>query len=81
MIDTTVLVNRVSTYVEQCKAGKRRPTYYGISNALGVCPQTIANVCSGKFNGNDYTDTPAPTRCIDNKDFDIIKDLFKGNQQ
>ena len=77
MIDTTVLMIKTNNYIEQCKAKQHRPTYYGIGNALGISPQTISNVCKGMYNGNEYTTTPAPTRCIDNKDFDIITGLFR----
>jgi hypothetical protein len=76
MINSTELIQKVTTYHESCKATHKRPSYYGISRVLGVCPQTIANVCSGTFNGNEYTATPAPTRCIDNNDFEIIKSIF-----
>lgn len=78
MINTTKLIQTVQTYHENCISTHKRPTYYGISHALGVSPQTIANVCKGMYNGGiEYSRNPAPTRCIANEDFDVITGLFE----
>lgn len=78
MINTTKLIQTVQNYRELCKTTHKRPTYYGISHALGVSPQTVSNVVHGTFNGgHEYSCNPAPTRCIDNADFEILTGLFE----
>lgn len=77
MINTTILVQTVQNYHKSCISTHKRPTFSGLSAALGVSPQTVSNVVHGSYNGGiEYSKTPAPTRCIDNADFPVIVGLF-----
>ena len=76
MITTIELENKVRTYKDNCTKHNHEPTYNGLSNVLGVSHQTIANVVHGTYNGKQYTDKPHITRCIDNNDFELIKELY-----
>ena len=80
MYDTTTLITMVNGYIKQCEAGKRKPTYKGMGNVLGVSNQTIANVVHGAFNGKRYTEHPHSTRVIDNNDFQILQRLFDSRE-
>jgi len=76
MIDTTTLINKVNGYTERCKQRNRKPSYKGLGYVLGISPMTVSNVVNGTFNGHRYTSKPHITRCIDNKDFEILIALF-----
>ena len=76
MIDTTTLQTKVQLYSDRCQKSHRKPTFNGVGQVLGVSNKTVANVVHGHFNGRKYTDTPHATRCIDNRDFEIVKGLF-----
>lgn len=76
MIDTTTLINKVNAYRERCKQTNHKPSYKGMGYVLGISPMTISNVVNGTFNGHQYTTKPHITRCIDNKDFEILIALF-----
>ena len=78
MIDTTTLINKVNGYTERCNKTNHKPSYKGLSYVLGISPMTISNVVNGRFNGKEYTSTPHITRCIDNKDFEILTALFNN---
>ena len=80
MINTTKLVQTVQRYHESCISTQKRPTFKGLSTALGISPQTVSNIVHGTFNGNLYTENPAPTRCVDNNDFEIVMGLFRVDQ-
>ena len=76
MIDSTKLTEIVTEYINKCETDNHKPTYKGLSNALEVSPQTIANVAAGSYNGKPYTKHPHATRCFDNKDFEIIQAVY-----
>ena len=77
MIETTILQTKATEYMEQCKARNRKPTYTGLSKILNVSAMTIGNAIRETYNHKPYTKHPHITRCIDNKDFELIQDLFK----
>ncbi len=76
MISTDKLEQLTVEYLKNCNRQQAQPTFRGLGEVLSVSGQTIANVVHGKFNGHDYTDAPHTTRIIDNKDFNIIRDIF-----
>ncbi len=76
MINSTTLHERVQTYTDNCKRLHTKPTYTGLAKQLEVSGQTIGNVNKGMYNNKPYGKEPHATRCIDNKDFDIIRDVF-----
>lgn len=77
MINTTVLQRVVNEYDKKCFERNRKPSYHGLGNELGITGQTIRNIVTGIYKDNKpYTDKPHITRCIDNDDFCIIRDLF-----
>lgn len=79
MIEQMELQDKVGEYVEVCRRSHREPTRKGLGEYLGISGTTIANVVRGYFNGGrKYTEKPHPTRCIDNSDFMIIRELFTG---
>lgn len=76
MINTLELEKTVSRYRQTCRYRQKAPTFIGLGRCLGCSGMTISNVVNGTFNGHDYTERPAATRCIDNNDFELIRDLF-----
>ena len=38
--------------------------------------KTVHRVISGTYNGHFYGLVPHPNRCIDTKDFKIVRDIF-----
>lgn len=77
MISTDILKEKVTEYTESCHKNHKRPTYKGLSRALNISGQTISNVIRETYNNKPYTKHPHITRCIDNKDFELIQELFK----
>ena len=74
MYDHDKLLDLVDGYLNECKG---QPTRQGLADYLGISHQTISNVINGRFNGFIYTPKPHITRVFANKDFDIIRQLFK----
>lgn len=77
MINTNDLLLKVGEYTNLCERERHAPSANGLSKALSVAPQTVRNVLHGTYNGRIYTEQPHPKRCIDNKDFSIIRDALK----
>lgn len=78
MIITDILEQTTKDYLEKCKRAHHKPTYKGMGKALGISGHTIGNVIKGKYNGIPYGNKPSAKRCIDNKDFEILQEVFKG---
>ena len=78
MITTTELQEKVTRYRECCRVNHIAPTYKGISGLLGISHMTVSNVVHGQYNHKPYGSRPHKTRCIDNDDFEILQELFKG---
>lgn len=77
MINTVELEDSTRKYLENCIQRNKKPTFNGLGTVLGVSGQTLRNVFRGCYKSDLlYTDTPHPTRCIDNKDFEIIQNVF-----
>lgn len=77
MINTTVLQQIVNEYDKKCFEHHRKPSYKGLGTELGITGQTVRNIVTGIYkDGKPYTTTPHITRCIDNEDFSIVRDLF-----
>lgn len=77
MINTTKLQTVVSEYDKKCIELNIKPTHRGLGNELGITGQTVRNIVTGIYkDGKPYTTTPHITRCIDNEDFSIVRDLF-----
>lgn len=76
MIQTRELEKTVSRYRQNCRYRHIEPSYIGLGRCLGCSGTTISNVIHGKFNGHSYTERPHSTRCIDNNDFELIRELF-----
>ena len=76
MFNTDALQAKADEYTGKCYRTHQKPTYRGLATMLDVSPQTISNVNSGLYNGKEYGLIPHPTRCIDTRDFDIIREVF-----
>lgn len=76
MFNRTELTELTQQYLNRCKLHNKAPTYQGLSLILNISGQTVGNVVKGSFNGKPYTNKPSVCRCIDNSDFDILRDLF-----
>ena len=76
MFNTESLQAKADEYTGKCYRTHQKPTYKGLASMLNVAPQTIANVYKGTYNHKPYGIIPHHTRCIDNKDFDIIREVF-----
>lgn len=72
MYDTECLNDLISDYVDHCG----RPTRKGLANALHISPSTINRVILGMYNGKLYGLVPHCNRCIDNKDFGLVRSVF-----
>lgn len=78
MITTTTLVQKVNDYEQVCQEKNRVPTYNGLGRYLGISGMTISNVVRGYYKGSlEYTTNPSISRCIDNGDFDIVRNVFR----
>ena len=78
MIATESLIDAVRRYGEYCDRRNKRPTYEGLSHVLGISAPTVAHVVSGYYaNGKLYSPCPHPLRCIDNRDFPLVRELFE----
>lgn len=73
MYDTKTLNLMVDDYLNHCRY---HPTCKGLADWLHISTSTIYRVLCGRYNGHMYSVVPHPTRCIDNKDFLIIRGLF-----
>lgn len=73
MYSTDKLNEIIDDYLNMCKC---RPTKKGLSLALGTSNTTIFNVIRGAYNGTPYGKEPHYNRVIDNKDFELIRDVF-----
>lgn len=63
-------------YKNECDKRQKRPTYKGLAYRLKISSQTVGNVNKGKYNGTPYGDKEAVVRCVANKDFEIIQNLY-----
>ena len=77
MIDTDLVNSKTQVYWTFCIQTDKRPTYKGLAEILGVSESTICNVVHVFFNGHPYTDKPHVMRCIDNSNFETIKQIFE----
>lgn len=76
MINSTALTDITTEYLNKCLKKHRKPTFKGLGKELHISGHTIANVYHGKYNGIVYGDKPCKHRCIDNMDFDIVREVF-----
>lgn len=77
MINTTKLQRVVTDYNKECRKQHKRPTYKELAQELNIHSSTISNIVRGMYaDGKPYTSKPHITRCINNDDFAIIRDLF-----
>lgn len=76
MYDTDKLKSLLDSYLIQCNG---HPTKQGLAIWLNTTPTTIYNYINGTYNGGfTYGKEPHINRVVDNKDFAMIRDLFKG---
>lgn len=78
MYDSEKLTEAVADYMYHCK---NQPTRQGLADWLCVSHQTVNNVINGTFNGLPYTNRPHINRIINNKDFALIRSLFKAGKE
>lgn len=52
------------------------PTCKGLADWLHISTSTIYRALNGYYNGKPYGNEPNVNRCIDTKDFVIIRGLF-----
>lgn len=76
MYDTERLNELIDDYLNHCEA----PTKKGLAIWLCTSPSTINNVIRGFYNHKPYGLVPHSTRVIDNKDFTLIRSLFKAER-
>lgn len=79
MYDSDTLNMAIKDYLYHC--GDKPPTRAGLADWLSISHQTVSNVINGTFNGFSYTDKPHVNRIIDNKDFVLIRALFKAERK
>ena len=70
--------SRIQAYMNVCKADNIKPTIYGLADRLGVNKETLRHIRLGAYKqGKPYTKTPHIKRCIDNSDFEIIRQAME----
>ncbi len=73
MYDTNTLNLLIDDYLANCG---NHPTRKGLAICLHISTSTIYRALCGFYNGKPYGTEPHVTRCIDTKDFMIIRGLF-----
>lgn len=77
MLNTIELQELVNKYDQDCFRHNKTPSFEGLGRALGITGRTVNNIVKGIYkDGKPYTNKPHITRCIDNNDFEIIRELF-----
>lgn len=71
-------LSKLTKEYKQIVASKRvAPTYKGLSLFLGVSDTTIGHIVRGYYKDDkQYTNMPHCNRCVDNADFDLIRDIY-----
>ena len=77
MINSTTITDKTTEYLNECLKKHRKPTFKGLGKELHISGHTIANVYKGRYNGKAYGLIPGHRRCIDNKDFETIREVFE----
>lgn len=80
MFKSEALQEKTNEYMQKCHQTHHKPSYRGLGEALNISGQTISNVCRGKYNNIPYGLIPNHARCIDNKDFEYIQNVFDGKK-
>ena len=73
MYDTDTLNCLIDEYLIECSY---HPTCKGLAIRLHISTRTIYRAICGFYNGKPYSNSPHVNRCIDTKDFMIIRRLF-----
>lgn len=77
MINTDILTEKATDYLNRCQEKHKRPTYKGMGKALNISGRTISNVVHGEYNHTPYGIKEHHNRCIANKDFELIREVFE----
>lgn len=77
MINSTTLTEITREYQNECTTKHQAPTYKGLAKLLNISGHTISNVMRGTYNGIKYKDKAGHKRCIDTKDFETIRGVFR----
>lgn len=67
---------RLCTLIDDYMSHNKKPTRRGLAQWLNISPSTINRVIRGCYNGKIYGIVPHCTRCIDNKDFGLVRSVF-----
>lgn len=79
-ITTTRLKQEIKAYKKECENKHKRPSYRGLAKRLHISDATICHIVNNNYeHGKPYTSKPGSKRCIANKDFAIIRNLYKRN--
>lgn len=78
MINSTTLTDITTDYMNECHQKHIKPTYKGLAQRLDITGHTIGNIIRGTYNGKPYGDKPGHKRCIDNKDFEKIREVYEA---
>lgn len=73
MYDCNELKLIIADYLKRCNY---HPTCRGLAYSLNISTSTIYRVISGFYNHKPYGEIPCSTRCINTKDFWIIRGVF-----
>lgn len=77
MIDSELLRESVTEYMERCRTKHKQPTFKGMGKILNISGHTVANVVHGTINGKPYNRIEKHNRLIRNSDFEMIREVFK----
>jgi len=79
MLQSHLLTLTIDLYACQCEKDHVQPSVKGLAECLEVSPCTLFNVIRGTYNnGVEYSNKPSHNRKINNKDFELVRELFKN---
>ncbi len=72
---------KLNQIIDDYLHNNKNPTRKGLAQWLHISTSTINRVICGCYNGKIYGIVPHCTRCIANKDFALIRSVFKAGKE